>query len=323
VQSTIRYNTRTAVRDKVFANPGNRYLEFIDVSGVMVRIPNVIRDFDTSYEDAPAPSADTVIIARQGRTYAVGAVAKRMKGRSAFDKGKLALLGDSIFAALEAIPHQSVLRVEELMIAVPDVRNPDAIAAGKALEGTHEYTRNGQSIIGTVAKVVLIEEATAAYNYALANHLFQWPDSINGVIDFGGGTSSGRLYDQEGLVLRDAALILPGTNALAQAIQARLLKELGASPELSLIMDGIESGTYQLGRNGANFTTHFTVCRDQWLDDIRSRAVSQWTPYKDDIGEVILVGGSANLAQSLEVRTAGRFKIADNPQDVTILGMVI
>ncbi|MCY7277855.1 MAG: ParM/StbA family protein [Phormidesmis sp. CAN_BIN44] len=315
--------TRTAIRQEILVNPGNRYIEYVSASGAMVRLPNVIREFDPSWEDVPAPAAETVIIKRDGTLYAVGTAAKTMKGKSAFDKGKLSMMQDSVFAALEPSYGQSILRVENLKIAVPDIRNGEAIAQSQKLQGTFEYTRNGQDVITTIAKVTLIEEATAAYNYGGKNDLYQWLDAVNGVIDFGGGTSSGRLYSPDGLMLREASITLPGTNQLAQMIQARLLKETSTSADLSAIMDGIESGSYQIGRNGASFITHFASARDTWLDDIRSKAISQWNPYLNDLGEVLLVGGSATLATSLEERTQGRFKVAANPQDITILGMAL
>ena len=313
--------TRTAIRQEILVNPGNRYIEYVSVNDQMVRLPSVIRDFDASWEDVPSPSTDTAIIERDGRIYAIGQAAKTMHGKAAFDKGKLSMMFDSVFAALEPSYGQSILRVENLKIAVPDTRNSEAIAESKKLQGTFEYTRNGQALITTVAKVTLIEEATAAYNYGVKTDLYQWLDAINGVIDFGGGTSSGRLYSPDGLMLREASITLPGTNALAQSIQARLLKETGTSADLSAIMDGIESGSYQIGRNGASFVTHLASTRDLWLDDIRSKASAQWQPYLNDLGEVLLVGGSASLAASLEERTKGRFKVAPNPQDITILGM--
>ena len=314
-------STQKAVRTEILVNPGNRYIEYVSVNGQMVRLPNVIRDFDASWEDVPSPSADTAIIERDGRIYAIGQAAKTMHGKAAFDKGKLSIMFDSIFAALEPAYGQSILRVENLKIAVPDTRNGEAIAESKKLQGTFEYSRNGQALIATIAHVTLIEEATAAYNYGIENGLYQWSDAINGVIDFGGGTSSGRLYTSDGLMLREASITLPGTNQLAQSIQARLLKETGTSADLSAIMDGIESGSYQIGRNGASFVTHFTSTRDLWLDDIRSKASAQWSQYLNDLGKVLLVGGSASLAADLEERSEKRFKIAPSPQDITILGM--
>jgi hypothetical protein len=54
--------TRTAVRQEILVNPGNRYLEYVSASGQMIRLPNVIREFDPSWEDVPAPAADTAIL---------------------------------------------------------------------------------------------------------------------------------------------------------------------------------------------------------------------------------------------------------------------
>ncbi|MCY7320443.1 MAG: hypothetical protein LH660_01210, partial [Phormidesmis sp. CAN_BIN36] len=149
--------TRTAIRQEILVNPGNRYLEYVSASGAMMRMPNVIREFDPSWEDVPAPTAETVIIKRDGILYAVGTAAKTMKGKSAFDKGKLSMMQDSVFAALEPSYGQSILRVENLKIAVPDIRNGDAITQSQKLQGTFEYTRNGQDVITTIAKVTLIE----------------------------------------------------------------------------------------------------------------------------------------------------------------------
>jgi hypothetical protein len=311
------------IRPEVLLNAGNRYLEYISADGQLVRMPHVIRHFDTSWEDVPAPGAETVIIERDGQTYAIGQAAKAQSGhRSAFDKGKLSMLAESVYAALEPPTGHTAFRVETLKIAVPDTRNPEAIAAGKALTGTHEYTRSGQALIVTIARVVLVEESTAAYLYGVTNGLYQWADdAINGVIDFGGGTSSGRLYSAEGVNLRDASITLPGTNKLAQAIQARLLKETGISADLSQIMDGIENGSFKIGRNGSSFVTHFASCRDTWIDDIRTSATAAWQPYLQDLGEVLLVGGSASLAECMEHRTKGRFKVVPQPQDITVLGM--
>jgi len=74
--------TRTAVRQEILVNPGNRYIEYVSASGAMIRMPNVIREFDPSWEDVPALSAETVIIKRDGILYAVGTAAKTMKGNN-------------------------------------------------------------------------------------------------------------------------------------------------------------------------------------------------------------------------------------------------
>ncbi|MBW4441887.1 MAG: hypothetical protein KME10_11750 [Plectolyngbya sp. WJT66-NPBG17] len=320
-----------AIREKVCVNPGNRFTEFLNIQGNIVRLPSVVRDFDPEFEDYPKSNESTIVIEhtsvsnkqKHTRLYAVGSLAKTLKGKAAFDKGKLNLMQDLVFAALEPNHEQDILRVENLLIAVPDVRNTDAIATVKSLEGTYDITRNGKDLIVTVAKATAIEEATAAYKYGIKNGLYQWQDAINGVIDFGGGTSSGRLYTPEGVPIREASITLPGTNALGHAIQARLLKATGQSPDIGAILDGIESGSYTTGHNGVSFAAYFDVCRAQWLDDIRSTARGQWISYLPDLGEVLLVGGSAPLASTIEESSSGRFKIAPRSQDITILGMAI
>ncbi|MBD1856581.1 MULTISPECIES: ParM/StbA family protein [Leptolyngbya] len=310
-----------AIRETLCVNPGNRFTEFINPKGQIIRLPSVVRDFDLSFEDYPQHNDSTVVIERGDRVYAVGSLAKSLKGKAAFDKGKIAMMADLVFAALEPNQGMDILRIENLMIAVPDARNDEAIKAVKSLEGTHDYKRNGKDLIVTIAKATAIEETAAAYRYGIRNGLYQWTGAINGVIDFGGGTSSGRLYAPDGTPIREASITLPGTNALGHSIQARLLKATGQSAGIGSILDGIENGTYTTGCNGVSFAAHFDGCVEEWLDNIRSTARGQWAAYFADLGEVLLVGGSAPLATEIERSTSGRFKIAENPQDITIKGM--
>jgi hypothetical protein len=46
--------TRTAIRHEILVNPGNRYIEYVSASGAMMRMPNVIREFDPSWEGSVA-----------------------------------------------------------------------------------------------------------------------------------------------------------------------------------------------------------------------------------------------------------------------------
>ncbi|MBD1841831.1 hypothetical protein H6F89_00070 [Cyanobacteria bacterium FACHB-63] len=310
-----------AIREKIYVNPGNRFTEFLNPQGQITRLASVVRDFDLEFEDCPQSSETTVVIERDKRIYAVGALAKTLKGKAAFDKGKLQMMADLVFAALEPNPGSNILRVENLLVAVPDVRNDEAIRAVKSLEGTFDYKRNGRELIVTIAKATAVEEAAAAYKYGIKHGLYQWTGAINGVIDFGGGTSSGRLFAPEGTAVREASITLPGTNALGHSIQARLLKATGQSVDVGAILDGIENQSYTTGHNGVSFAAYFDSCVSEWLDNIRSMARGQWQSYLSDLGEVLLVGGSAPLAGAIEQSTGGRFKIAPAPQDITVLGM--
>ena len=41
-------STQKAVRSEILVNPGNRYIEYVSPDGQMIRLPNVIREFDPS-----------------------------------------------------------------------------------------------------------------------------------------------------------------------------------------------------------------------------------------------------------------------------------
>ena len=88
-------------------------------------------------------------------------------------------------------------------------------------------------------------------------------------------------------------------------------------------MDAIASGSFTIGTSGINFANLFSKCRSAWLDEIRAKLRTKWGQYFAEIGEVLIVGGSAPLATSIEESTNGRFRIAPNPQTIGILGMML
>lgn len=114
-------------------------------------------------------------------------------------------------------------------------------------------------------------------------------------------------------MIRTADTVLPGTHQLAQKIAGVLLPTLGYSPELRLIMDAIADNSFLYGTTEINFESIFQKCREQWIGEIRSKLKVAWTQQLSDLGEVLIIGGSATLAQSLVEATKGRFKIAFHP----------
>jgi hypothetical protein len=69
--------------------------------------------------------------------------------------------------------------------------------------------------------------------------------------------------------------------------------------------------------------TCFPKCRDAWLEEIRATLRTAWSQYFNEVGEVLIIGGSAPLAKPIEESTKGRFKVAPNPQTISLLGMVM
>jgi hypothetical protein len=299
---------------------GNRTIQWIDPSGSVHTIPSFIKLIDPSWEDV-TPDERSLVLTKDGKTFVVGQLAKDMNGTAIFTDDKVKMACRLVLVALEPNLGNDAVRIERLLIALPNSRSEADVKALKAIEGTHEFTRNGKAIIATVRKVEPVDETAAAYKFAVQQGLYLSQRNPNGVLDLGGGTSILRLYSISGSLMREADLILPGTFDLARRVAARITRDLTASPNLTLIMDGIEAGDFQLGTTGYNFHGAYEAAREEWLTEIRAQIKTRWGQWLPSIGEVIIVGGSAPIAAPLQEATKGRFKIVPNPQQISIVGM--
>lgn len=290
-------------------------------------IPSVIKKLEP-WEEAEFDEESVFVEVRDsdGNTterFVIGAEAQSQKGTPAFEVNKVELAKHFIYATLEPSAAQSTVVIECLRIALPDARNLENVALLKELEGVYEFIRNGKHIVASVRNVEPVDETRPAYRYAKENGLFQSPKSLNGILDLGGGTGIGRLYSPSGSLNRQADVIVPGTYALAEKIDAALLPTTGFSQDLGLIMDAIENGTFTIGTSGIGFADLFEKCRNTWLEDIRGKLRTKWGQYFSEIGEVLIIGGSAPLAAPIQESTNGRFKVAANPQTMSIKGMIL
>ncbi|MGB3496523.1 MAG: ParM/StbA family protein [Elainellaceae cyanobacterium] len=317
-------NVQTAntgiIRPLVAFDGGNRSIQWVDSDGRVHCIPSFIKSIDPTWEDVEA-DPESVVIERDGETFVIGQAAKDLGGVAIFQNDKIECAKDLVLAALQPNPGQNAVRIERLLMAVPNARDPKTLKALRSIEGTHEFYRNDEGVVATVRRVEAIDETRAAYMYAVKRGVFLSKRQLNGVLDLGGGTSIMRLYSVNGSIMREADLVLPGTFALASAIAARLTKDAGYSPDLTLIMDGIEDGSFQLGTTGIDFSNHFEQCRSTWLDEIKGEVKTRWAKWLPSLGEVLVIGGSAPLAEPLQTSSNGRFKIAENPRTISIVGM--
>jgi hypothetical protein len=308
-------------RPLIVFDGGNRTLQWIDPWGEIHTIPSFIKVIDPSWEDVE-PDDRSIIIESEGETFVVGQLAKEMKGIPVFQDDKVKLASRLVLIALQPNQNLNTLHVERLLMALPNARNQEDVSYLKAIEGTRTFIRNGQVITANISRIEPIDETKAAYTYAMQQGLYMSKRNPNGVLDLGGGTSILRLYSVSGALMREADLILPGTYDLARRIAARITRDLPISPDLSLIMDGIEAGNYEIGTTGYCFQAAFESARHEWLNEIRGQIRTRWTQWLATLGEVIIIGGSAPLATPLEKATRGRFKIIPNPQSISIRGMV-
>ncbi|MBD2123961.1 ParM/StbA family protein [Trichocoleus sp. FACHB-262] len=313
-------------RPVVVFDGGNRTLQWIDPANKPRTIPAFIKQIDPTWEEA-TPDEHSVVISSGNEHFCLGAVARDMKGTPVFQDNKCELAKKLVLAAIEPNLGSTAVTIGRLVIALPNSRNKADVSELKKIEGTHQFTRNGQRITAVVHEVKPIDETQAAYKYAMKREIFRSRRNSNGVLDLGGGTGIARLYSAGGSLIREADAVLPGTYDLARRIAARINSQLSTSPDLSQIMDGIERGDFELGTSGFCFQEAFNKAREDWLADIRAELRTRWNQWTSEIGEVLIIGGSACLAEPLEETTKGRFKIARHPQIsnfsqlISLLGM--
>jgi len=213
-----------------------------------------------------------------------------------------------------------------MAIALPNSLNDEDVAAVKRLENyplTKEFKRNNQDICYTVATVEPLDETLPAFLYAQSQGFFSFPDVKNAVWDIGGGTAIARIYLSNGTLIHDAEVILPGTKALAQqvAVEMKEVFNLDFSPNLADIMDAIQKGDYIYGTDRLNFSSIYQNACEKWVEAARAEIRSKWTQHLPQLGEVLVVGGSANLAAPICEASGDRFRIAPEPQLFNIVAM--
>ena len=306
---------------------GNRSTQWIDPRGHVRTIPSFVKLLEP-WEDAE-PCENSVLVElfdKHGHTesrFIIGSEAQILKGKPAFEFDKIDLAKYLMFAALEPNIGQSTLIIECLRVALPDSRHRENVKRLGELANTYEFTRNGERVYSTVRNVQPVDETKPAYVFARANGLFKSPKSVNGVLDLGGGTAIGRLYTPSGSAIRGADVNVPGTFELASRINAALMPTTGQTQDFSLIMDAISDGSLTIGTTGISFAHCFEKCRDSWLEDIRAKLRVTWGKHFAEIGEVLIIGGSAPLAKPIEEATKGRFRVCPDPQTISIRGMVL
>lgn len=300
---------------------GNRSNLYFSPSGGVVSIASCIAKLN-DWEDAEG-DFESVLIEYNSQKFLVGKEAIERNGQAPFKSvdSKAIAAKQLLMVALEPDGDRTDILIDTLVVQTPDIRLKAEVSQLERLKGHYSFKRNGVQIEAQVNKVEIVEECQSAWDYASAQGLFTWPDAKNGILDMGGGTTLARLYTTSGKVIRDAEVKLPGTFDLAKRIAAALQSKNEYTPDTSKIMDAIADGSYQLGSQ-TSFAGIFEQCRQQWIDEIRGQLKQGWATHSADIGEVLVVGGSAPLAQRFVDTTNGRFKIPANPQTFSLCGLM-
>jgi hypothetical protein len=302
------------VRPVLAVDPGNRFTKWVDCQTVR-SIPSYVKEL-SDWEEGGSDT-NSYEIEFSGRRYLVGRLAQLMGGAPAFESGKADLAHLLILPALAA---DSPQRIERLVIPTPDSRNQATITKLKELETPIEFSVKGHECLSTIRSVIAVDECRGAYELALGRGMWHYPQNPNGIIDVGGGTAIARLFAPGGALLRDADIVLPGTSHLAQRLAAAILPKVGNTADAEMLMDAIASNDFRYGSTDIDFSREFVSVRDAWTADIRAKLKANWAKYLPSLGELLIIGGSANLLQLMCEVSKGRFKVAPKPQFFNLYG---
>ena len=304
---------------------GNRYTKWI-VRDNSYKIPSYVHELE-DYQDQLVVDKSSVIIENSEGRFAIGNLAKELGGKPAFQGNKAEFAKLLILAGISPVNGNSYpVKIQTLRLALPDSRNEENRSILNSLVGTHAVVRNGKHFTYEIGSVEIIDECVGAYRYCKHNkspELLQYIDAgiPNAIIDCGGGTVLGRVFSPTGNLLRDLDFKLPGTFALAGAVAAALAPKFSYTPSLDSIMDAIADNSFTLGSPGVDFAKEYQRAHQRWFDNIRATARTAWKQKFDEIGEVLIIGGSAPLLNSWQVLTKGRVKVAVNHQFLGVKGM--
>lgn len=328
--------SHTQVVSRIACDAGNRQVKFGQSTDSIRLVPSVIKELHPFDEPVLEPASITVRYvagenkALVGQRWVVGSLAAELNGLPVFKTEKSDVMAQLALAAIEPKSTDSkplTLAINELRLCLPDDRDSSKVdSIRSSLRGFHQIERDGVEMAVKIRSVIIEPEGASAFKWCKAQGLFKYVRP-NGILDFGGGNSTAQLFSVSGMLLRESRLTLPGTFALAQSIASDPcligVESKGLSPKSELILDGIANGSYTYGSTGYSFAGIFEPYRNNWINSIRNELRTRWSEWLPQLGEVVMIGGSAVLAAPLVEATKGRFKVAPDAAIATTRGMLL
>jgi hypothetical protein len=320
------YPQMSQVRSCIAFDGGNRFIKWVDPDNEVQMIPSCIKEVSETQWKRIKPDPQTVLIEVEGKRYIIGKQAQELDGEPIFQRNKCELAEIISLVAIEPNPGFDYVHIKKFAIALPSDTNETDVEALRRLENyptVREFKRNGKHICYTIAHVEPLNETEPAFLYAQQQKMFAFPNNPNALWDIGGGTSIARIYLPSGTLIQDAEIILPGTKQLAQqvATEMQALFGLNYSPALADIMDSIARGDCLYGTDKRDFSAIYQEVCKKWVDSARAEIRSKWAKYLPNLGEVVIVGGSAKLAEPICQASGDRFWMAPEPQLFNIIAM--
>lgn len=212
------------------------------------------------------------------------------------DKTSLDILLPAIFATVGDYKGITGLRTR-VRASVPDpARVKEAInSARHHLLATHTYTHNEQTIKNTISEFDVFPEGAGTYWYGRSKGLVP-KQGYTCVVDIGGGTWNVLIFDAEGDMVFSFAQERAGGVALANAIASdeRLIKALGTTPKLDIVMDGL-ANDHVYDQTGISWKDWLKDHLDPWFRYGMLTVQAKSENYLSKVRKYLFTGGNTHL----------------------------
>ncbi len=302
---------------KLAIDAGNRFVKMATNTGTYKIFPSYLAKADFRDADAisyEAGSRKDLI----GQRWHIGESAKFKNGQAVFYSEKSELMPQMVLGVIAQLGGTTT-NISALNLCLPDgfnqQQNQSLIAALKGIHTINEKTYR-------VGSINIHSEGAVAYPYLLNSGAFKYARN-NGIIDLGGGNSTGVLVSPHGQPIWESKITLPGTIALAKMVANHQdligIESKGNTPRLEIIMDGIATD-YKYG-SVRDISQAINDCLPEFLTSIKSAILTQWSPWLSGLGEIAIIGGSAALFRDLAAKNE-RIKVCEDGQWANCKGML-
>ena len=213
-------------------------------------------------------------------------------------------------------------------IVVPEIvaSLPDTGILGdqfrSAMTGRHVFSRSGDRFTLQIQRVTLKPESSGCLVSCLTDGSVD-RGSTNAILDIGHGTVISTGFSPNGSLIPQLRSVSDaGISDLLASIagDSTLKKAIGGEAKIHLLQRAI-MGDFNYGSTGIDITDIYQKRMRLWAEKALKPALQNLAPMADEIDNIILCGGGANLLRKF-AQSKG-FIVANDPQNSHIKGLAI
>lgn len=226
------------------------------------------------------------------------------------DKQSHSALLDSLILTLNLItPIRGRLEdTTELVIQVPTTFTSYQHDLVSYLNGVKSWTYDGVDHRTKLSVRQVYQEGFGSWYIAKRNGIVQDDDAFTLVIDVGGGTVIATLIENStGESIKTNTYARTGALAFANLLCSDLdlrLDNDGNVVKVEQIFEGMENGTYRIGKTGAIFRKYVPVHTRAWWMSIWKPIINDFSAQfnRKEVTKVLVTGGGAEIAREFIIK---------------------